>query len=217
MGSFRSVAVGIALCAGAVACTDAVGPIQYRDLETARQRWQAQNLHTYAFTVKRECFCANVDRLYVLVVGDSVAGVFDLDTGQQAALRLGTTVDALFTFVQQAIDRHVDVIDAQYDAVKGYPIEIRYDGSVQGADDELLVHVSDVHPIDVTLSASAGLRNQACLFLSSHAIGCQSSTLLPSGSTIHANLPFSCDSGPPTICTSLRRRSASISSRSSTR
>src|SRR5258705_5612881 len=38
-----------------------------------------------------------------------------------------------------------------------------------------------------------------CLFLSSHSIGSHSSTLLPSGSRIQANLPFSADSGPFTV------------------
>lgn len=39
------------------------------------------------------------------------------------------------------------------------------------------------------------------LFFSSQFIGSQSSTLLLSGSMIHANFPFSCDSGPDTIST----------------
>src|SRR5207245_9224702 len=38
--------------------------------------------------------------------------------------------------------------------------------------------------------------SQAPLFLSSHTFGSQSSTLFSSGSMIHANLPFSCDSDP---------------------
>src|SRR3989442_15969366 len=43
--------------------------------------------------------------------------------------------------------------------------------------------------------------SQAPLFLSSHTFGSQSSTLFSSGSMIHANLPFSCDSGPWMIAT----------------
>src|SRR5688572_20744368 len=39
-------------------------------------------------------------------------------------------------------------------------------------------------------------RPRHCLFLSSQSIGSHSSTLLPSGSRIQANLPFSADSGP---------------------
>lgn len=39
------------------------------------------------------------------------------------------------------------------------------------------------------------------LFFSSMIIGSQSSTLLPSGSMIHANFPFSSDCGPDTVST----------------
>src|SRR5688572_4766846 len=65
--------------------------------------------------------------------------------------------------------------------------------------------------------SNARLGLQATLFLSSHFIGSHSSTLLPSGSMIHANFPFSCDSGPPTISTPPVRSCSIISSRLSTR
>ena len=60
-------------------------------------------------------------------------------------------------------------------------------------------------------------RRQAPLFLSSHAFGSQSSTLLSSGSMIQANLPFSCDSGPWMMATPSARSWSSISPRLSTR
>lgn len=58
---------------------------------------------------------------------------------------------------------------------------------------------------------------QASLFLASQAFGSQSSTLLPSGSMIHAKEPFSADSGPETISTPSARSWSSISPRLSTR
>jgi uncharacterized protein DUF6174 len=39
------------------------------------------------------------------------------------------------------------VVKSFDDGVKGYPREIDYDGSAQIADDEVVYHVSDVHPI----------------------------------------------------------------------
>jgi len=38
-------------------------------------------------------------------------------------------------------------IDAKYDAAKGFPTGIDYDGAATIADDEIFYHVSDVHPI----------------------------------------------------------------------
>ena len=90
-----------------ISCSDATGPgHQPSDLEAARQLWRAQNLHTYAFTVQRSCFCANVHPLYVFVLSDTVAGVLDLQTGEAVDRQLGETVEDLFTFVQNAIDGH---------------------------------------------------------------------------------------------------------------
>src|SRR5690242_8936843 len=101
----------------AMSCHDAVGPElrEISDLETAHQRWQAQNLHTYAFTLQRSCFCATTHPLYVAVLSDTVAGVFDLDTGTFVDRGLGMTVEDAFTFVQNAIDSHVQLIRAEYD------------------------------------------------------------------------------------------------------
>jgi hypothetical protein len=138
----------LALLVVATSCSDAIGPRrQATDLEAARERWHAQNLHTYAFTIQRSCFCANVHPLYVAVLSDTVAGVLDLETGEAVDRQLGETVDGLFTFIQNAIDRPAELIRAQYDAAKGFPTEIDYDGAARIADDELSYHVSDVHPI----------------------------------------------------------------------
>ena len=65
--------------------------------------------------------------------------------------------------------------------------------------------------------AGGALGPQAPLFLSSQVFGSQSSTLFPSGSMIHANLPFSCDSGPWMTSTPPARSCSSSSPRLSTR
>ena len=61
------------------------------------------------------------------------------------------------------------------------------------------------------------IQTQAFLFFSSEVIGSHSSTLLPSGSMIQANLPFSSESGPLTISIPLLLSCASSAIRSSTR
>jgi hypothetical protein len=150
---------GLALLVIASSCGDAVGPAhQARDLKVARQRWRAQNLHTYAFTIQRSCFCANVHPLYVLVLSDTVAGVLDLETGEIVDRRLGETVEDLFAFIHNAIDRPARLIRAEYDAAKGFPAEIDYDGASQIADDETFYHVSDVHPVTPPTLLRFGLR-----------------------------------------------------------
>jgi hypothetical protein len=150
---------GLAALVVAISCSDAVGPgHQATDLEAARQRWQDQNLHTYAFVIQRSCFCTNVHPLYVFVLSDTVAGVLDLETGEMADRQLGETVDGLFTFIQNATDRPARLIRAEYDHAKGFPTEIDYDGAAQIADDEIFYHISDVHPVPPVTSLSFGSR-----------------------------------------------------------
>jgi hypothetical protein len=139
---------GFALLVVATACSDSTGPTRrITDLERARARWRAQNLHTYAFRLQRSCFCANVDPLFVAVVDDHVVGVLDLETGEYVDTRWGETVDDLFSFVETAIDQQAAVIEVRYDVVKGFPAEINYDGAAGIADDELRLSADDVHPI----------------------------------------------------------------------
>jgi len=139
----------LALLAFAVSCSDALSPDgrQIRDFENAHRRWQARDLHTYAFTLQRSCFCVNVNPLYVVVLNDRVGGVFDLNAGHYVDVQLGETIDDLFTFIQSAIAHHASVIRAEYDPVSGFPTQVDYDGSSMAADDELSLRVSDVHPI----------------------------------------------------------------------
>jgi hypothetical protein len=137
-----------ALLFAAISCGDATGPTHSTaDLDAARQRWHARNLHTYAFELQRSCFCANTHRLFVAVVDDAVTGVLDLDTGEWVDAQLGETVDELFTFIQNATDRHASLMRAEYDPEQGFPTAIDYDGAAQIADDEVSYRVSNVHPI----------------------------------------------------------------------
>jgi hypothetical protein len=146
----------LALLGVAISCSDAptsaTGPLttaapQTADLETARQRWRAQDLHTYAFLLQRSCFCGNTHPLFVAVVNDKVAGVVDFETFEGVDPNVGQTVDDLFAFIQNAIKHHARLIDVEYDAAKGFPTKIDYDGQAQIADDEIFYRISDVHPI----------------------------------------------------------------------
>lgn len=132
----------------ATSCTDSVAPrFETTDLQAAHQRWRAQDLHTYAFTLQQNCFCGNIHPLYVAVVSDTIVGVLDFETGAWVDRKLGKTVDDLFAFVQSAIDRRAQRIRVEYDTARGFPRHIDYDGAAQIADDEIVYSASDVHPI----------------------------------------------------------------------
>jgi len=139
---------GLALLAAAASCSDSTSPLpQFFELQAARSRWHAQNLHTYAVVVQHSCFCGNVNPLYTVVVNDEVAGVLDLQTNQSLDPKSSQSVDDLFDFIQRAIDQHADVIRVEFDPTKGFPTSIDYDGSAGIADDEVSFRITDVHPI----------------------------------------------------------------------
>lgn len=89
-----------------------------------------------------------------------VAGVLDLETGEAVNRQLGESVEDLFTFIQDATDGSAYLIRAEYDAVRGFPTEVDYDGAAQIADDEISYRVSDVHsvPSATSLRADEGIR-----------------------------------------------------------
>ncbi|HEY2851383.1 MAG TPA: DUF6174 domain-containing protein [Gemmatimonadaceae bacterium] len=147
--------VALAVLVVTMSCHDTTAPIF--NLARARMKWRAQNLHTYEFTLQRSCYCLNVDPLQIVVVGDTVDSVVDLQTHASVDRRLGETVDDLFAFIQSAIDDHAQAIRAEFDAAKGFPTSIEYDGSLQTVDDEMSVRVSDVHPLSAqTLARLSG-------------------------------------------------------------
>jgi hypothetical protein len=144
----RTRFASLALFVVAMSCRDAAAPKRdLMSLEEAHLRWRAQNLHTYAFTFQRSCFCMNVRPLHVVVVDDTVASVLDLQTGAPVDKRSGETVEDLFAFIRNAFASHAELIHAEYDHAKGFPTEIDYDGDAHLADDEIYYRVSDVNPV----------------------------------------------------------------------
>jgi hypothetical protein len=139
---------GLALLAAAISCSDATAPLpQMAELQAARLRWRAQNLHDYAVVVQHSCFCGYVSPLYTVVLDDTVAGVVDLQSGASIDPRVCESVDDLFAVIESAIQRHAEVIRAEFDPEKGFPTAIELDGAARIADDEIFYRITDVHPI----------------------------------------------------------------------
>lgn len=147
----------ILLALAAVAsCSDLSGPVneQTADLNAARARWKSQNLHTYGATLQTLCFCANTDRLLVVVVNDAVVGAFDLDAGQYVDLARAKSVDQLFDTIQDAIAQRAAQLTVQYDATAGFPSQTNIDYKASVADDEVTYAMSNVHPITPQVAQS---------------------------------------------------------------
>src|SRR3954465_9803631 len=140
----RRLLVTMLLLAAAAACSDVTGPGASRsDLFFAQQRWAAQDLHNYQFTLQRMCFCGNTDPLRILVIHDTVANVADLTTGESLALNYGMTVTDLFGVIRSA-QRAGTPIEAEYHPQRGYPTHIIDNGPGMALDAGAVYTASDV-------------------------------------------------------------------------
>ena len=114
-------------------------------------RWERSGINNYAYETAWQCFCppeytalVNVDvaqgQIAALEFVDSAMG--PVIPGQERYL----TVDGLFDFIQDALDRDAFQIRAEYDSELGYPREVFVDYSELMADEELGFIVTAFRP-----------------------------------------------------------------------
>lgn len=125
---------------------------QQAALVESQQRWQASGVVSYDYYLRKICFCPGGDGREVLIsVRD---GVIDriryADSGDELSAdhyASYETVPDLFEWIQQAIDRSADSIQAEYDPSLGYPTFVFTDDSAGIADDEFQVDARDLTAI----------------------------------------------------------------------
>jgi hypothetical protein len=120
---------------GAVDPTIANGTAQ-KQLDAARQRWQAAHIRDYHFTIERVCFCAPSSRGPATIVVRN-----DVPLAPPAEFADVATVRKLHAIVQKAINDRVAHLTVAYDP-RGVPLSIAIDGSEMIADDEITYRVS---------------------------------------------------------------------------
>ena len=143
MRRFRTATsmLGLVALAG---CTDLFGPSAKSRLNENRDKWRAQGLTSYSFTLRAACFCAINGPVRVVVSNNTVATATLVQTGQPIDTRNVSTIEALFDFIEHGIANHYAVLDVTYDPARGYPTKIVSDGSKFADDDEVTYDVSDV-------------------------------------------------------------------------
>lgn len=123
------------------------------ELSVQREQWAAQRIEDYQLTFSRSCFCApeGVGLVIVNVLeGEPVEWLYFL-SGDPIAPQwqaVFPTVDGLFDFIEDAIDRGAESIEVTYDAELGLPTAIRVDYRLAAADEEIAYEVEKLLPID---------------------------------------------------------------------
>jgi hypothetical protein len=140
--SLLAVTVFVApLLLGAQCSIMGIGSGQDDDLDDARRRWRAAGVEDYTFVLRRNCFCGGGVEPVRIVVRDGVAVSYTVvATGQPLNpewQEWHPTVEGLFDFLEDALDRDADRIDVQYDGGRGYPISIFVDYEERTADEEM--------------------------------------------------------------------------------
>jgi len=130
----HSLVLGVALAG----CSHPLAPT--RAVAEAQQLWQRTRPTNYRFTLAVGCFCGFVGPVVIEVHGDSVVGRRVQATGDVLDPRFGTsytTIDGLFTVINQAYADHADHVDVRFDPTRGYPTSIAIDREERAADDEV--------------------------------------------------------------------------------
>jgi hypothetical protein len=119
------------------------------DLRVQRERWAAQRILDYQLTLSRSCFCSPEGAgLVVLTVleGEPVQWQYflsgDLIAPEWRAVF--PTVEGLFDFVEDAIDRGAESIEVRYDEDLGLPTTIRIDYRLAAVDEEIAYEVEKI-------------------------------------------------------------------------
>lgn len=118
-------------------------------LTAAKRLWQSQALSDYSYVLSRGCFCVLEYRepANVTVRGGKVASAASVATGDPRDPAWYQTVDDLFESIQRAIDDDAVVIEARYDAARGYPISVYIDIDHRIADEEISYQAKALTPI----------------------------------------------------------------------
>jgi hypothetical protein len=135
-------------------CSDLFSPNGNQSrLDENRDKWRAQGLTTYSFTLHQVCFCGINGPVRVVVVNGSAVNATMISNGQSVDPRFVSSIESLFDFIQRGIANHSAVLEVTYDPARGFPTRIVSDGSKSAVDDEVTYEVSDVQPIALTAGA----------------------------------------------------------------
>lgn len=122
------------------------------ELSVQRERWNAQHIDDYQLTLSRACFCAPEGAgLVVLTVldGQPVEWLYFLsgDPVDAAWRAVFPTVDGVFDFLEEAIDRGAHAIEVSFDPVLGLPTSLHVDYRAGLADEDIGYELEKLVPI----------------------------------------------------------------------
>lgn len=150
-----AVLAAAALSAAALshACGGPSGPAgELRDLEAARERWEARGPASYAFTYELNCFCGGPGSapVRITVTEGRVTGAYVPDEDRQVPedeLADHPTVGDLFRSVSEWLERDPVSARTVFDPTLGHPLDVFVDFRSNVIDEELGFRVRDLEAL----------------------------------------------------------------------
>jgi hypothetical protein len=147
------VAMAAVVAAGLAGC-EVLGPDAWdsreESLASNRARWLSQtDGWSYRFTLSESCECIPgfVGPVVMTVEEGEVTAIRTVGTDEPVAPEDWAafhTIEGLFDLIDQVLAERPHQFDVEYDPGLGNPTRVSYDIDEQIADDERVVHVSDV-------------------------------------------------------------------------
>ncbi len=121
------------------------------EVQLNREKWMSHGISDYEIEMQRICYCVpEVVRMMVFEIGDNkVTTVRYADTGEIVdPQHYGefNTIQAMFTFVEQALEKNPADLSIAYDEEYGYIKELSVDFKENIADDEISIIASNMRP-----------------------------------------------------------------------
>lgn len=121
------------------------------EVQSNREKWLTHGIMDYEIEMQKICYCVpEVVRMMVFKVSDNkVKDVRYADTGEEVdPQHYGdfNTIEGMFSFVEQALDKSPADISIAYDDEYGYIKELSVDFKENIADDEISIIASNMRP-----------------------------------------------------------------------
>ena len=121
------------------------------EVQLNREKWMSHEISGYQIEMQKICYCVpEVVRMMVFEVeGDEVTAVRYADTGEDVDPQYYgdfNTVEAMFSFVEKALEKDPADLSIAYDEKYGYIKELSIDFKENIADDEISIIASNMRP-----------------------------------------------------------------------
>lgn len=121
------------------------------EVQANREKWKSHEISDYEIEMQKICYCVpEVVRMMVFEVGEQkIKAVRYADTGEIVdPQHYGefNTIEAMFTFVEQSLEKNPADLSISYDEKYGYIKELNVDFKENIADDEISIIASNMRP-----------------------------------------------------------------------